>query len=387
MSYFPSLPSNRSFWFLPLFVLVWLPKFVFPADTVVISRAATQVTLQGEIVVEAQDGGMMFRANDGRIWMIQPDEVQSKRSDDRPFSGIDANAFGKQLIATLPASAGKFRVLKSKDIVIAYNTSPAFANWVKGVYLRLTVAFANFWDNKGMKLSKPDVPLGVIIFKTKQEFDSYSIQTLGSAQGSALAYYNMQTNQVVMYDLTGLGQFGGRRVSSTSQLTKILRQPAAEAMVATIVHEAVHQISFNTGLQNRFGPYPFWLNEGLAMFFEVPDLKSRSGWHGIGKMNHVRLEQIKQMVRGDATRFFDDVLASDERFRDPEQILNSYAESWALNFYLIHRKPKEYIGYLQDINKQVPLTEISKEERLELFTKHFGSLDEVKSECFRYILR
>lgn len=356
-------------------------------DEVVLTRGGIEAQLKGEIVVEAQDGGLMFRSQDGRIWMIQPDEIKSKKSDTRPFEGLDPNSLGKQVMATLPRSAGNFRMVKAKDTVIVYNTSPAYANWVKGIYLRLTVAFKNFWENKGVKLGNPDVPLCVIIFKSKPEFDAYSKATLGSVQGNALAYYNMQTNQVVMYDLTGLGQFGGRRVSSSSQLYKILRQPGAAAMVATIVHEAVHQISYNSGLQNRFGPYPFWLNEGLAMFFEVPDLKSKKGWQGIGKMNNVRLEQIKKMIRGDTTQFFDEVLKSDDRFREPDHILNSYAESWALNFYLIHREPKKYAAYMKELTEMTPLSEIDAEDRLQMFEKHFGPLDEIKTACFKFILK
>lgn len=350
-------------------------------------RDGVQVTLVGEVVVEAQDGGVMLRAVDGRIWMLQPDEIQSRKSNGQPFKGLSTDELGKQVLATLPRAAGNFRMIRSNDLVVVYNTSPAYANWVKGLYLRLTVAFRNFWKNKGLKLDEPDVPLCVIVFKSKQEFDAYSKATLGAVQGNALAYYNMQSNQVVMYDLTGLGQFGGTRITSSSQLNRILKQPAAAPMVATIVHEAVHQIAYNTGLQNRFGPYPFWLNEGLAMFFEVPDLKSKRGWHGIGKINPVRLEQIKQMVRGDTVEFFDGILEKDDAFRKGDRILEAYAEAWALNFYLIHRKPKEYLAYVKELTEMTPLTEIESDNRIALFEKHFGPIDSIKTECFKFILR
>lgn len=381
-------PNCRTYGLAGLCCLLFAPLNLQSMDEVTIVRSGVQATIKGEIVVEALDGGMMMRAVDGRIWMIQPGEVQSKKSDKTPFQGLDANTLSKQVMANLPRTAGRFRVLKPKGYAIIYNTSPLFANWVKSVYLRLNVAFKNFWENKGVTLDRPDVPLCVIIFKSKKEFDDYSIATLGATQGNALAYYNMQTNQVVMYDLTGVGQFGGRRISSSQQLQQILRQPAAEAMVATIVHEAVHQISFNSGLQKRFGPYPFWLNEGLAMFFEVPDLKSKRGWQGIGKMNYPRLNQIKKMIRGESTEFFSDLLKADLRFQstDPDTILNSYAESWALNFFLIHRKPKQYVAYLKEINQLIPLEEVDEDQRLQMFEKHFGSVDQLKTECFKFIL-
>lgn len=356
-------------------------------DLVTISRNGQDTSLEGEIVVEAQDGGLMFRATDGRIWMIQPDEIKSKSSNSKKFEGITPARMGQNVIEELKDSDGQFRSLKSNDLVVVYNTSPAYASWVKGIYLRLTVAFKNFWKNKGLELESPDVPLCVIIFRSKSEFDAYSKRTLGSIQGNALAYYNVQSNRVIMYDLTGVAQVGGKRVSSSAQLNSILRQPAAEAMVATIVHEAVHQISYNSGLQNRFGPYPFWLNEGMAMFFEVPDLKSKRGWHGIGKVNNVRLNQIKLMIRGETTQFFDNILRNDTRFREADQLLNAYAESWALNFYLIQREPKKYVAYLKEIKEMTPLSEPTPEERIALFQKHFGSIEHIKTECFNFILK
>ena len=356
-------------------------------DQVTIERNGTEIPLQGEIIVKAQDGGLMLRSTDGRLWLIQPQEIKSQSSDSRPFQGVDPNKLARQVAQQLPNSAGKFRTLKSKDVVILYNTSPVYANWVKGIYLRLTVAFRNFWKNQGHELSNPDVPLCVIIFKSKSEFDAYSRATLGSAQGNALAYYNIQTNQVVMYDLTGVSQFGGKRVSNSGQLNQILQQPAAESMVATIVHEAVHQIAYNSKLQNRFGPYPFWLNEGLAMFFEVPDLKSRRGWHGIGKINHVRLDQIKLMIRSGKTDYFDQILQSDERFGDPENSLPAYAEAWALTYFLIQRHPKKFLAYLKEMNDMVPLTELTPKERIDMFNKHFGDIETVKTDCLKFILR
>ena len=60
-------------------------------DQVTINRGGFETNLEGEIVVEAQDGGLMFRATDGRIWMIQPDEIKSKSSNSKPFKGLDAN--------------------------------------------------------------------------------------------------------------------------------------------------------------------------------------------------------------------------------------------------------------------------------------------------------
>ena len=49
-------------------------------------------------------------------------------------------------------------------------------------------------------------------------------------------------------------------------------------VTVTVIHEATHQIAFNCGLHTRYADNPLWLTEGMALYFETPDLRSRSGW-------------------------------------------------------------------------------------------------------------
>ena len=55
----------------------------------------------------------------------------------------------------------------------------------------------------------------------------------------------------------------------------------------TIVHEAVHQLAYNSTLQRRMADNPYWVSEGLATYFESPDLNSLRGWRNIGAINTV----------------------------------------------------------------------------------------------------
>ncbi len=87
-----------------------------------------------------------------------------------------------------------------------------------------------------------------------------------------IGYYNLQTNRVTMYDLTGVDDLrqNRRRTSSASHVNQILSQPEAERTVATIVHEATHQLAYNSGLQTRFADNPFWVSEGLRFILRRP---------------------------------------------------------------------------------------------------------------------
>ena len=93
-----------------------------------------------------------------------------------------------------------------------------------------------------------------------------------------------------MYDLTESSQKG--RANSILDINR--RISLRPANVATVVHEASHQIAFNINLQTRYADTPLWLSEGFAMFAETPDLKRRSGWKSIGKMNRDRFSQFRK---------------------------------------------------------------------------------------------
>ena len=48
------------------------------------------------------------------------------------------------------------------------------------------------------------------------------------------------------------------------------------------VNSGLFPVLDNTGLQTRYADNPFWVSEGLAVFFETPDLRSKNGWNAIG---------------------------------------------------------------------------------------------------------
>src|SRR4029079_18377404 len=119
-----------------------------------------------------------------------------------------------------------------------------------------------------------------------------------------------------MFDLTGAEALRGQQRRGTLRdINQMLSQPAAVPLVATIVHEATHQIAFNSGLQTRYADLPLWLLEGMAVYFEAPDLDSSRGWTGIGKVNYPRLETFRKNQPKWNDRTLGGMLADDKRFR------------------------------------------------------------------------
>jgi hypothetical protein len=192
----------------------------------------------------------------------------------------------------------------------------------------------------------------------------------------------MATDRMTMYDLTE----SSGRAGSSAQINQALAGGEAALTVATIVHEATHQIAFNCGLHTRYSDCPMWFSEGIAVYFETLDLHSTRG-SGIGAVNRPRLAQFQQYLRGRPHDSLKTLISNDKRFRDPAQALDAYGEAWSLTYFLIRQHPKQYVEYLQALSAKKQLLEDGPEKRIAQFQKCFGDLKQVDAEFVRYMVR
>ena len=251
------------------------------------------------------------------------------------------------------------------------------------------MAFRNAWSRQGFELTKPEFPLVAVVFADKPSYVKYAEKTLGDSADSIFGYYEPETtNRITMYDLASEEGDATRRVGPGTRIAQFLARPNAPGAVSTIVHEATHQIAFNSGLHQRLSDCPKWFSEGIAMYCETPDLRGSKGWAGIGAVNRVRLAQFQQFLQlRRPVKSLKSLIVDDERLISTGQVIDAYAESWALTFFLIHRHPKEYVAYLKDLSRKQPLKKDSPATRLAEFEKHFGPLDVLESEFINYMER
>ena len=108
----------------------------------------------------------------------------------------------------------------------------------------------------------PDFPLVAVVFNSRESYAKFSEGELGSGAGSIVGYYSLRTNRVTMYDLTGRGSLRSPAtgVARLAKSIAMLARPSRRAVVATVVHEATHQMAFNSGLQTRFADIPLWVH-------------------------------------------------------------------------------------------------------------------------------
>jgi hypothetical protein len=340
-------------------------------EQVSLARDGKEEHVAGKVLVESQDGGLLLLAPDGTLWAIQPEEIVRRKTDAAPFELLDRTALAKHVLGELPQG---FETYDTAHYLICYNTSKAYAQWCGALYERLYRAFFTYWQQRGFEVRDPEAPLVAIVFADRPTYLRYATGDLGASAEAVIGYYNMRTNRVLMYDLTGVEGIAqrGDYATSAAHINRILSRPQAERTVATMIHEATHQIAFNCGFQERYADIPLWVSEGVAVYFETPDLESTKGWRKIGGVNRERLTQFRQYLRRRPADSLATLVSNSQRFRNPPTAPDAYAEAWALNYYLLRRRSKEYLAFLHLLSQKKPLMNDSDAQRLEAFQAAFG---------------
>src|SRR5689334_5064450 len=93
-------------------------------DHVTLKRDAGQVKLDGRIVVEAADGGVLFETRDSALWIVQPEEQVERSKDDAAYSPLASAELAAAMLKELPSG---FETYETKHYLICFNTSRPYA--------------------------------------------------------------------------------------------------------------------------------------------------------------------------------------------------------------------------------------------------------------------
>jgi len=323
--------------------------------------------LEGTVVVEATDGAMLLELDDQRLELVSGEAIRSRRTISPPAAAVTPREEGKRILAELPEG---FDLLVTRHFVICFDTSRAYAQWCGALFEKLHEAFINYWRKAGVEVEATRRPLVVVIFSDRQRYEAHAARDLGAAADRVVGYYNLLTNRITTFDLTGSDQLARRPASSAGRAgVEILASPEAAGLVSTLVHEASHQMAFNCRMHRRLAPVPVWLSEGVATFFETPDPGGR-GWKRIGGVNRPRLETFLASYRPGV---LDEIVRGDDPFRAAEGAVDAYARAWALTAFLAQTRKGALVDYINAIGTKPPLSPDDPETRMKEFVAAFGA--------------
>jgi len=317
-------------------------------------------TMFGEAVLEDPQGGVLLLDRGGRYWSVPGTQARKRQAAGEPFRALTAEALSGELRQEFGAG---FTVIETPHYVICTDAGSRFGEWTGKLFERLFTGFYAAWKDQGIELAEPAFPLPVVIFANDQAYRDYARGDVGAIPVD-LGYYSSLTNRIALRDLTPASAKGKRGADDLSALVNA-------ANVTTIVHEAAHQIAFNSGFHVRLADNPMWLTEGLAMYFESPDLKNATGWKTTGQINRARLQQFRDYSRNRRKPgSLETLLSGNERFS--QAAADAYAEAWLLTHFLIRQHREEYAAYVRALQKQTPLDIGPPAKRLAAFQAAFG---------------
>jgi hypothetical protein len=340
--------------------------------------------IEGRVLLEAQDGGLLLEGRDGRLWNVTPQQLQKHETTDEVFRPLKPEELGEQLAREVAEFGVKTRsqVVVTKHYVVCSTAGVKYAEWCGALLERLYDAFQAYWKAAGLELREAEFPLPAIVLKDRAEFAEFAAQHDRPDAAQSPGYFSEPTNRIILFDLTA-----GPNSTPAQTAAELQRKISASSFnVATMIHEATHQIAFNSGLHTRYADNPRWLTEGMAMFFEVPDLDSRTGWKTIGRVNAPRRKDYREVLRSPReTLSLTELIVADDAFLQPDKARAAYAESWALTYFLLKTRRDEAVAYLQVIQGKARLRADSADDRRREFEAAFGELETLEREWKKWM--
>ncbi len=348
------------------------------------------VTVEGKVIESGDPNTLLLLHEDNSLQKIAGQDVQERVRLDEEFEF----AAREKVVKSLRHEFGRsFSIHQTARYIICYNTAPAYAKWVGTLLERLHRAYYAYWGKRRGDLQPISNPLVVVVHKNQESFHQFVEGDLGASAEFIPGYYNQETNRINLHDLSRLTERqeklktqGFRPGTSLQQIRSVLNHPTAERNVATIIHEGTHQLCFNSGMIRRLSYTPLWLSEGVAIYFEAPDLNHSVGWSAVGSVNKYNLKHFRELYQDGRLLKLDELLSSDEVFRSSKTVRAAYAQSWALNYFLQKTRPEQYRNFVKMQRLHIPLKEVSADRRLSMFTAVFGGgRSQLEQEFIRFI--
>lgn len=232
-------------------------------------------------------------------------------------------------------------------------------------------SFVHYFSVRGMRPAQTAFPLVAVVLPSQEAFVEYARAGGNAVPPGVIGYYSPRSNRVLLYDAT--------QGSETDTLW--------QQNTVTIIHEATHQMAFNTRIHNRLAVPPRWVGEGLAMLFEAPGVCDPQRYRlAADRVNADRLAQFREFQQGGRPAGTMQRLIQDSDrlfFAAPAA---AYPEAWALTYFLSETAPAKYLDYLARTAAREPLKKYSAAEQLKEFTDVFGTdLQLLESRYLRFI--
>jgi len=344
-----------------------------------IQEGGTSLKVQGLVRAEASDGTVLLEDTQGKYHLLAPSAIQQRQQTSAEFQRMS----DEELKASLLKEVGDgFEVSETEHFLICTNSGAAYAEFCGKLLEKVYTEFFAWSENLKLSLTPPTQRLPILIFAAESEFQAHATKIHPETPfENTPGFYTVRDNQVLLWDLTR-----DRSLRFSAVRKKLSESPL---QLATIVHEAVHQLAFNSGLQNRFADNPLWFSEGLALYFEQVSLRSPLLWSKPGLINSRHHSEFLRRSADERLPIpLPELLTSDRTFQTAESAPAAYAQSWAMMAWLVRQHPEQLAQYIQKLQALQPLQTVSADQRTQMFQESLGSpLEELPGDLITWARR
>ncbi len=243
-----------------------------------------------------------------------------------------------------------------------------------------------YFKTRSFTLTEPQFPMVAVVFATQKQFIEYANRDGSKVMANMQGYYSPRTNRVALFE-------SASKSVAVSAIDPQLpsRIPVFGAIKTdlkeTMIHEATHQVAYNIGLHSRVGETPRWVVEGMATVFEPEAMRTAAA----GNLPKQRLNWERYVVFQNFVQTKRRPPKSLRSFIESEDlyesaVLDFYAQSWALTFFLVETRPRNYSAYLKRIAARDPFAEYPAKERLADFKETIhADVDWLDTQFVKYI--
>jgi hypothetical protein len=230
---------------------------------------------------------------------------------------------------------------------------------------QLAEAYEKHFRSAGFAVSFPAQRLTVVALKDRTSYEKFLGEEAGDDEGG---HYDLENNRLVIFDFRPAE---GKPVNNPERVNTF-----------TLVHEGIHQLTFNTGLLNRQGDVPLCVSEGLATYGEQWRPRSRSAF---GLSNEFRRDVLaRQPDLAEAWVPVAKLLTDDTLFEQADTAQLAYAQSWVFTHYHLRTSSKrpKFRAYLQSIRERRDPS-----NRLKDASASLGDLDRLDRDLRKHAAR
>ncbi|MBI5365910.1 MAG: DUF1570 domain-containing protein [Planctomycetes bacterium] len=296
-----------------------------------------------------------------------------------------------------------FHLTRSSHYVLAYNTDLDFANTRLVFFERLYKTFYTFFEDRGFTLKLLGRRLEGIVFASQEQFQGVAKRIAPGLEQSG-GFFAPSLNRLFFFDnrnsenartvrenlkkweghIAGirsrlraaksagerakLSDYFDQELTKFNRLKREGRAAFDELNLAVTIHEATHQLCYNSGLLVESPNNPTWVVEGLATYFEDPDQWVAE--HGqVGKINDTYLEILRESFERDRHIGLGSLAQLNTNyFSLGDDVELGYAQSWSLVHFLLQganrRYADKFYAYLKNLSA-VPVKErVSNQRRI-----------------------